>query len=674
MSAKSNFGFVSVVMVAIVVFFSIVFMIGVAFKVILIQQKHNEHLVEELRTKIDTILPKRGDIFDVNNVVLATDYLRYDIRMDLVIIDDALFKNNIKALADSLASMLNSHDSDYWERELTKARKDEKRYFKIADKLSYLDAQRMERFPIFKLDRYKGGFIKEENKKDNRWLTMGKIGSRTIGNQYHYGIEQAYDSILKGKMGEGKFQQIVENYKKRIPYEDEKIPIDGRDIVTTIDIKLQDFAHHALLKRLTDFEADHGCVVVMDVATGAIRAIANLGRGKNGYYEKRNYALGETQELGSTFKPISLMVGLEDGIVEPHTKINIGKGAYKVYGKEIKDSHFLRSTLSLSKALQVSSNVAIVKYVQKYYKSNPQKFVAGVKRLGIGNKIGFNIKGEGEPYVPSPKNRKKWSGLSLPWMAWGYGIELTPMQLLTFYNAIASGGKMVKPHFVATIKGNEHFKDSIVPVQVIKEQIASPANIAKMKTMLTNVVSNEEGTAHNIYSPNFSMAGKTGTAKQLIPVTKDAKGRRQGGYYSNKYYTASFVGFFPAERPKFSCIVVINRPKKAKGYYGSIVAAPVFKRIANMVYTREHSTKIKVDTLDMNDSHLDKQYARFDELSKNYKTRIPDLKGMPLADVLPILENLKLKVKYVGKGTVFKQSPKAYSKVVKNNTIFLTLK
>ncbi|WP_240914616.1 penicillin-binding protein, partial [Polaribacter sp. 11A2H] len=552
-----------------------------------------------------------------------------------------------------------------------KKKKRRNRYLLIARNVGYTDYLKVKEFPIFNKGVYSGGFIAEH--KTVRAHPIGKIAERTIGYddfRGEAGIEGAFADYMQGQNGLRWKQKIAKNQWKPINDVNEREPVDGHDIITTIDVNIQDITHHALLDKLEYFEAEHGCAVVMETATGEIKAISNLGRTSKGtYYEKRNYAVWESHEPGSTFKLASMMIALDDKVVDTSTVIDTEKGRIFINGRKVEDSHHGGyGKISVGRILEVSSNVGVVKVIQKYYDKNPQRFYDKVAEYGFTKPIGFQIKGEGKPYIPNPKD-KEWSKISLEWMSWGYGISITPMQTLMFYNAIANNGVMVKPRFVKELR-KEDKVEKVFKTEVLNPKIASDETLSKLKKVLENVV--EKGTGRGIYSPNFSMAGKTGTAKKYVPRTKNSKGEWEGGFYSSKRYVASFAGFFPADNPKYSCIVVIHDPKKKKGYYGATVAGPVFKEIAQKIYTTTPIDNQSVDDK-IEFAAIDKEYLDFDkEINKEYQ-EVPDVRGMSGMDALALLENIGLKVQFTGVGKVKSQSLRKGEKLVKGRTIILKL-
>ena len=622
--------------------------------------------------KNDTIFSNRGNVYAADGNLLATSMYKYTIRMDLVAVRSTIFEKNITDLSNSLSDLLGNTPS-YYQKKLRDARKRKNRYLLIARNLGYNDYMKMRQFPIFKLGPYKGGFITEQ--KSVRVKPIGKIAARTIGYDDYRGgagIEGAFAEYLEGENGWRLKQKIAQGQWKPINDVNEKEPLDGRDVITTIDVNIQDITHHALLRQMEFFEAEHGSAIVMETETGEIKAIANLGRTTKGtYYEKRNYAVWESHEPGSTFKLASLMAALDDKVIDTSTVVDTGKGILMLHGSKVEDSQRGGyGKISAARVFEVSSNVGIVKLIRKHYDDDPMKFVNKMRSFGLDKKIGLNIQGEGKPFIPFPGNKRNpWNKISLEWMAWGYGVSLTPLQTLTFYNAVANNGQMVKPRFIKELRV-QNKTEKVFEKVILKEKIASQATIDKVRKVMENVVI--KGTADNIYSPNFSMAGKTGTAKKWIDAHTDKEGKRVKGHYSSKYYVASFAGFFPADKPKYSCIVVIHRPKKEKGYYGATVAAPVFKEIAQKIYT---TTPINIQqvTDQPTISEVDVKYKEYYKNSqKEYKV-IPNVKGMSGMDAVSLLENLGLKVKFKGVGNVMTQSISKGTTFKKGDTILLKL-
>ena len=640
--------------------FMFLFGIAIAYKLVQIEfVKGDEYraLAEQGTVKTFKIAANRGSVYTSDGSLLATSVSKFDVRMDAVTVSDEDFENGIKGLSKSLSQMLGKSPG-YYENKIRKARANKNRYLFITRNLSYNDYQELKKYPIFKLGTYRGGFIVEQ--RTVREHPIGKIAERAVGyDDYRgrVGIEGSFYEFLRGKKGQRLKQKIAKGQWKPLNDNNEIEPIDGKDIITTIDLNIQDVAHHALLAQLEKFNADHGSVVVMETKTGEIKAISNLGRTSKGtYFEQRNYAIYESHEPGSTFKLMSMVVALEDKVIDTSQIVDTEKGVIKFHGRSVRDSHEGGyGKISVARVFEVSSNVGIVKIINEHYEKDPNKFIEGLKRMNVGEKLGLPIKGEGKPIIPDPKNKKTWNGLSLPWMAYGYGVSFTPLQTLTFYNAIANNGEMIKPRFVKEIRTQSNVITKFEK-EVINPKICSDETIDKVKDMMLNVV--KRGTADNIYDENFSMAGKTGTC--------------QTEYWTgNTQYISSFVGYFPADKPKYSCIVVIHKPEKKIGYYGNIVAAPVFKQIARKIYTNtpvQDEVQFTSELVNMNRSY-DNYYKK---VNASHKT-VPNVKNMPGMDAISLLKNLGFKVNFKGIGKVKSQSIKPGSELKKGKTIILEL-
>jgi len=640
--------------------FLFLFAMAIVYKLIEIEHIDGDMYrvqAEEGTVKTFEIAANRGSVYTSDGSLLATSVSRFDVRMDAVTISDDAFEAGIKDLSQALSEMLGKSAS-YYENKIRKARVNKNRFLFITKNLSYNDYQRLRKFPIFKLGTYRGGLIIEQ--RTVREHPIGKIAERAVGyDDYRgrVGIEGSFYEFLRGKKGKRLKQKIAKGQWKPLNDNNEIEPIDGKDIITTIDLKIQDVAHHALLAQLEKFEADHGSVVVMETKTGEIKAISNLGRTSEGtYFEQRNYAIYESHEPGSTFKLMGMVVALEDKVIDTAQVIDTEKGVIRFHGKPVRDSHHGGyGKISAARVFELSSNVGIVKIIDEHYKDNPQKFIDGLNRMKVGEKIGLPIKGEGQPKIPDPKNKDTWNGLSLPWMAYGYGVSFTPLQTLTFYNAIANNGEMVKPRFVKEIRAQSNVVTRFEK-EVMHPQICSQETIDKVKEMMLNVV--KRGTAENIYDENFSMAGKTGTC-QTEYWTDETK------------YISSFVGYFPADEPKYSCIVVVHKPNKKTGYYGNIVAAPVFERIARKIYT---DTPV-VEEVNFEDHlpEVEKEYRGYYTMANEEYSKVPDVRNMPGMDAISLLENMGFKVNSKGIGKVKKQSIKAGSDLKKGELIKLDL-
>ena len=649
----------------------IIFMMAIAVTVKLtniqwVEGDYYRKLAKERTVRNFPIPANKGNIYSADGSLLATSIPKYTVRFDAVAPKAVDFDENVKALSDSLAKLLGK-PSSYFQLTLKKARATKNRYTLIAEDLSYTQYAAIKTYPLFEKGANRGGIIIEQ--KTVREHPIGRIAERTIGydriddgQQRRVGIEGAFGKYLNGKDGKVLKQKIAKGQWKPIRDENEVDSQDGYDVISTLDVYIQDIAHHALLKQLQEFDAEHGCVVVMETKTGKVKAIANLGRDeKSGnYYETINYAVAEAHEPGSTFKLVDMIALLDDNKIDT-TKVYDSNGGTVMYsGKKVRDSHEGGyGKISLAKGFEVSSNTIMVQAVYENYKNNPREFVERIDAMGLNKPLGLPFQGEGRPIIPQPGD-KNWSAISLPWMAFGYGVAVTPLQTLTLYNAIANNGEMVKPLFVSEIKEwNKTIKT--YDKQVINPKICSDATIKKIKAVLENVV--KRGTGAKLYSKDFSMAGKTGTAQANYGIN--------GG--SEKHYISSFVGYFPADHPKYSCIVVVHKPNTSKNnYYGADVAGPVFKRIAQKIFTDAPSTN-EIKNLNKKIQKQETKYNEYDYASIKSADKIPNLKGMAGMDAVALLENLKIKVIVKGIGKVKNQSIPAGQLIVKNSTITLEL-
>ena len=653
----------------IVSFFMLVFASSIIFKLIDIQFTNGDYyreLSENSVFKHVEIPANRGNIYSEKGRLLATSVPKYDIRFDALAPTEYNFNEYVEELSIKLGENFNK-PSEYYIKTLTNARVNKNRYLLIARNLGYLEYMKIKNFPLFRLGSFKGGIITEQYTK--RDYPIGGVAQRTVGyeryddfgNVTRPGIDGAFGpKYLKGENGSRLSQKIGKGQWKPVEDFNQKEPRDGYDIYTTINIEIQDVAHFALLEQLEYYEADHGSVIVMETSTGEIRAISNLGRTSEGkYYEKLNYAIGESHEPGSTFKLMAMVAALEDKVVDTSDVIDTRNGVLSFYGRKVRDSKKGGyGKISVAKAFEVSSNTGLVQIVNNGYEKNPEKFIDRIYSMGLNNQLDLELIGEGKPIFTHPSDKKNWDGLDLPWMAFGYGISLTPLQTLTFYNAIANNGKMVKPRFLKEVRSFDNVIETF-DTQIINSSICSKETINKVKQMMINVVEKKHGTAHNIYDKNFSMAGKTGTC--------------QTEYWKNSnLYISSFAGYFPAEDPKYSCIVVIHKPNKTKGYYGNVVAAPVFKKIAQKIYSE---TPVVQEQKFLNEINILKEDGNDTNpyyMSLN-SSIMPDLSKMELMDAIALLENFGMKVIIQGKGKKINQSIKKGKRIKKDQKIILRL-
>ena len=560
----------------------LMFGLGIGYKLFHLQfidgDKYRK-IAEEKTLKSFVVNSSRGNIFSEDGSLLATSTTKFDVFFDSKTVPNHIFKSEIQSLSIELSKILGDDDVK-WLNNFREAKNNNNRYLPIIKNIDLDKVNEFKKLPIFKYGSIKGGLIIE--KKIKREYPLGKVAERTIGYEkinkdgdyWGVGLEHAYGSFLRGKNGKMTKRKISNGQWKVLESNLNKDPIDGLDINTTLNTYMQDVVHDYLLEQTEKYEADHSTAVLMEVATGKIRAISNFGRTDQGkYYEKLNYAVGESIEPGSTFKLMTIIAALEDQVIDTLQMIDTENGEIDFYGFKVKDSRKGGyGQINAMDIFRLSSNTGIVKIISEAYKNQSEKFVDRLFNMGLNNSLDIEIKGEPRPKIPHPLD-SDWNGLSLPWMSYGYGVSLTPLQILSFYNAVANDGIMVKPTFLESSNKLGALKKNTFKKQILNPSICSKETLSIVKKMLYDVVHHKNGTAKNIKSNNIKIAGKTGTA--------------QVGYGTDKVdYISSFVGYFPAENPKYSCIVVINKPNKNKGYYGSDVAAPVFKRIAEKISSR----------------------------------------------------------------------------------------
>jgi cell division protein FtsI (penicillin-binding protein 3) len=681
--------------------------IAIVGKIVYIQFVEGSELRAQAKTiafKDITIEPNRGDICAIDGRLLATSVPYFDLRMDLRAagLTDELFFSNIDSLAIRLSNIFRDKSHYTYKTELVNARKFARnnRYYPIGSRqVNYLELLEIKKFPLFRLPVNKGGFIPVQ--VNRRIKPHASLASRTIGvvneGGVAVGIEGAYDHILKGKAGVSTRQRSVGNIWVDVNSGVQIEPEDGMDVITTLDVTLQDVAEKTLREQLGKHQAEHGSVILMEVSTGDIKAIANLKRNENGTYsEAFNYAIGEGAEPGSTFKLASLIALLEDGYVTLNDTINTRNGRIQYYDKVITDSREGGyGRISVKEVFEFSSNVGITEMVTKHYAGKEKQFVERLYGMNLNQPLGLPIKGESDPYIKYPGD-KLWSGISLPMMSIGYEVKLSPIQILAFYNAIANDGRLVKPKFIHSIRKHGSI-EKVFRTEVINPSICSRRTLNSVRAALEGVV--ENGTAKNLKNENFKIAGKTGTAQ----IARGTSGYRNASGVSHQ---ASFVGYFPADNPKFSCIVVVNSPSRSI-YYGNLVAGPIFKEIADKVYATNPDwfpevnpkaplselpesksglkmdlktvfTTLKIPVTDETQSNVWSNTHRNDE-SIELKSRtvianlVPNVIGMPLNDAIYLLENSGLRVSVSGRGMVRSQSISAGSRAVKGDRIVLEM-
>jgi cell division protein FtsI (penicillin-binding protein 3) len=679
--------------------------IGKAIYIQLVEGSYWREKAENLTTVFRDIEAVRGNIYSDDGSMLATSVPIYEVRMDMNAdgLIDEVFNAEVDSLAICLSGLFKDKSPLEWKRDLITARQKGDRYHLINRRVKYHQMKQLKTFPIFRLGKFKGGLIILQQNRRERPFRM--LAARTIGYEREgvapVGLEGAYSEALSGVSGKRLMQKISGGLWMPINDENEVEPQDGYDIHTTINLNIQDVAENALLKQLKRHDAHHGSVILMEVSTGAIKAIANLSKGDDGeYFEYYNYAIGESAEPGSTFKLPSLMVAIEDGFIDLKDSVDAGTGKAEFHGEWMRDSkEDGYGKVSVEEAFAYSSNIGVMRIIEKYYANEPAKFINGLRKMELGKPISIEISGEGAPLIKDPSD-KSWSLISYLWTSIGYEVKMTPLQTLTFYNAIANNGKMMKPQFVRKITDKSSIIEEFEPV-VLNNKICSDRTIQMAQTLLESVVN--YGTATNLKNGNYTIAGKTGTAR----VAQSNEGYSVNG--ANITYQASFAGYFPADNPKYSCIVVVNAPNRSV-YYASHVAGPIFEEIADKVFatsTNIHEelkpqeqitsvTRLPVSKSgDQNDLIQVFENLNIPATSSNPENKwvvtqtgvdkvvmdrrnvienlVPNVKGMSAQDAVFILENAGLKVRLKGKGMIKEQSLLPGQRINQGQEIILEL-
>lgn len=652
--------------------------VTIIVKALLVQTRDGDELIAlagQVETRFDTLWASRGDILASDGSVLATDVPIYEVGIDPSVIDDTAFYAGIDQLSQQLATMFPKRNAAAWKKGLVEAKDKGKKYFLVDLNVTLGQCQEMKTFAILNKGNLKGGLCMSQP-KFKRNHPYGTLAERTIGyvsDDKLVGLESACDSILRGSNGRHKQRHL--HHGSWIPVEDENNidAVNGNDVVTTIDISIQDIAERALRNAVVENKAEQGCAIVMEVATGEVKAITNLQRDKqtNQCYEGYNFALGVGIEPGSTFKLASMLVLLETyPELNVNTRnVNIGRAHTPLTfsNKKMYDDHPVNEDgwVTIREVFEQSSNKGTAKLITDYFGNSPERYVNGLYNLGLNKPLGTGMIGEAKPYIKHPVlNKSNWSKTSLPWMSIGYELRLPPLQILTLYNAVANGGKMMKPQFIKEIRKEGVTLQAIEPT-VINEQIASKKTIDTLQSMMKGVVA--RGTAKMLRDTEYGIAGKTGTA-QLYNVEKKAYKWINAEGRWERDYNVTFVGFFPADHPVYSCIVVIS---KAKGrfYSAGKVAAPAFKEIADRVYATKIKGLIETEPQTIRDAeyHFDTNPILYDPM------RVPDVQGMNVSDAVYLLENMGWTTSFEGYGQVVHQSVPAGDSLRPGGLIALTL-
>lgn len=683
------------------------FVIGKAFYIQRVEGDFWTNMDSSMHLKYLPIEAERGTIYSEDGNMLSTSVPVFDVYVDFAAEglrekDGKRFKDHIDTLSLCLSNLFNDKTPEAYQKEMKLAYKNKDRYYPLKKKISFTQYQELREFPLVSLGKNKSGFI--ITSKDKRINPYVLLANRTIGlsrnNASNVGLEQRYDSLLKGKTGQQLVRYMAGAY---MPVDGADVdPENGKDIISTIDTYIQDITESALMRMLDSNNSLHGTAIVMETATGKIKAIANLGKQADGSYtEDLNYGIGKATEPGSVFKLATLMSLLEDKYVTINSIVNCEGGKKNFYGLTIRDSHLGAGEITLKQAFESSSNVAFAKLADQYYHSQPSKFIDHLHRMRLDTLTGVDITASsGKPTIKKPTNRS-WAHTTIPFMAHGYEELVTPLHMLMLYNAVANNGRMMKPYLVSSIKQYGVEVQAIKPV-VLVEKLCSNETLAQLKECMLAVVEGEHGTARKIKDTAYRIAGKTGTAVTAL----DNRGYNKG----NKIYQASFIGYFPAEQPKYTIAVVIQNSRESKKVYGADVSGTVFKEISDRIYGNFLSTK-KYTAVRNTDSSLYNYFGMKNELNSIFSTInlpyrdsgnggywrtvqmknnsgvlntplisvstsgsvTPNVVGMGLKDAVYLLENMGLKVTATGRGRVMNQSLVAGTNFKKNQNIALIL-
>ncbi len=655
-----------------------------------------------------TVRPNRGNIISSDGQLMASSLPEYKIYMDFKaggIHKDTLLIKYLDSICDGLHQIFPDMSKAEFKAHILKGRKKGSRnYLLYPKRVSYIQYKEAKRLPVFNMSKYKGGF--HEQAFNQRKKPFGSLAMRTLGDMYSdvtlgakNGLELQYDSILKGKEGITHRQKVMNKYLNIVDIP----PVDGCDIITTIDVGMQDIAEKALIDQLKEINGNVGVAILMEVKTGEVKAIVNMTKCGDGIYrEIKNNAVSDMMEPGSTFKTASIMVALEDGYITPDQLVDTKNGVYMMHGRPMRDHNWTRGgygVIDITKVLMVSSNIGVSRVIDENYHNQPEKFVEGIYKLGIATPLDLDIPGAAKkPNIRKP-TKDNWSKTALAWMSIGYETQVPPISTLTFYNAIANNGVMVKPKFVKSIVKDGQVIEEI-PTEVLNPAIASPKTIEQIQVILEKVVS--EGLGKRAGSKQFHVSGKTGTAQVS---------QGKGGYKTGKMqYLVSFCGYFPSEEPKYSCIVAIQ--KSGLPASGGLMAGSVFSEIAERVFAKHLAQDLKgakdstaILTPDVKNGNLSAAYYVLDEIDVKVKglkgsdknkliwghvthnpnvditlnqkdieaNRVPNVMGMGAKDAVYLLESIGLKVQLSGMGKVKSQSIPAGNTLHKGRTIQLRL-
>lgn len=686
--------------------------IGIIVKaavVMFAERQYWEDVADRFVKENVTVKPNRGNILSSDGTMMASSLPEYRIYMDFKaggIEKDTALMNHMNEICAGLHQIFPDKSTAYFKDHLLKGRKKGSRNYLIyPHRISYIQYKEAKRLPVFNFNKYKGGF--HEQVYNQRKKPFGSLAARTLGSVYadtaqgaRNGIELAFDSVLKGRNGIVRRQKVKNKWLDIV----DLAPVDGCDVISTIDVGMQDICEKALVDKLIEINAYEGVAVLMEVATGEVKAIVNMNRGNDGkFYESRNAAISNLNEPGSTFKTASIMVALEDGVIDVTDGVDTGNGIMTMHRRPMRDHNWRRGGyqyITLPEIMMYSSNIGVSYLIEKHYGDNPGKFVDGLRRMSLNEPLNLQIQGEGKPNIRHPKEGR-WSKTALPWMSIGYETQIPPINTLTFYNAIANNGKMVKPKFVKAVVRNGEIVEEY-PTEVINPSICSESTLSKIKEMLKQVVNHKKGLGKQAGSEQFLVAGKTGTAQ----ISQGAAGYKSG----TVDYLVSFCGYFPADNPQFSCIVAIK--KSGLPASGGSMAGSVFGRIAERVYAKNLVLDIEkaIDSTtvvipDVKVGQLAEAKRILDDLKitsqADFKVRknqevwgqanslansvdlqtkeiekqvVPSVIGMGARDAVYLLESSGLRVSLSGVGTVRRQSIPHGTTVRTGQTIAIELK
>ncbi|MCM1311717.1 MAG: transpeptidase family protein [Bacteroides sp.] len=711
--------FIGVVIVALILCVAIVWR---ALYTMTVERERWQKIASFYESENKTLKSARGNILSADGQLMASSLPDYKVYLDflsgvpkksddpdemakrdsLIRRKDSIFLSYIDTICVGLSDIAPRMSASEYKKHLKKGLEKHSRYYEVCPRvvLNYIQFNELVKLPLFnEKNRYVSGLVVEE--RNNRKKPFGSLAKRTLGEMFgakdsaRSGIELAYDSLLRGTDGKIHRKKVLSKYLDIIDCE----PVDGLDIVTTIDVSMQDICESALREKLKELDATMGVVVLMEVKTGDVKAIVNLQRYDDGeYYEARNYALASLMEPGSTFKTASIMVALDDGKITVNDLVDTGCGVYNMYGAWMRDHNWATRggyhVIDVPHTLMYSSNIGVSRLIDENYHNHPEQFVEGLKRVGIGEPLNLPFVGAAEPRIRKP-NKDNWSKTALAWMSIGYETQIPPISTVTFYNAIANGGKMVRPRFVKAVQKDGEIVEEF-PVEVIKEKICKETTLKDIQEILKRVVNDKEGLGKRAGNPHFHVSGKTGTAQ----VSQGKGGYRAG----MREYLVSFCGYYPSEDPKYSCIVAIRKP----GYpaSGGGMAGPVFAKIAARVYSKNVTGDISAvaDSLsvfvpDVKNGDIAAAKYVLKELRVGVREKksgawgqadiegnevgltartfddktVPDLTDMGARDAVFAIESRGLKAKVHGVGQVKKQSVAAGTKVVAGQTVAVYL-